>query len=83
VVLEAVQQSWFQAKRRTNVMLVVDTSGSMEGDKITNVKQALKIFIEQIQNDQERVGMVLFPTRPITPSHPRNCGRIGGVKFHD
>jgi len=32
----------------------------MSGDKINNVKDALKIFVDQIQNDQERVGMVLF-----------------------
>jgi Ca-activated chloride channel family protein len=71
VVLEAVQKNWAQAKRHTNVMLVVDTSGSMEGDKITNVKQALKIFIEQIQNDQERVGVVLFSSTPYTTIAPK------------
>jgi len=60
VVLQTIQQEWWQAKRRANIMLVVDTSGSMQGEKITNVKQALKIFVEQIQSDQERVGMVLF-----------------------
>jgi len=70
-VLEAVQKNWSQAKRRTNVMLVVDTSGSMEGDKITNVKQALKIFVEQIQNDQERVGMVLFSSTPYNVIAPK------------
>lgn len=59
-VLQTIQQAWWQAKRHANVMLVVDTSGSMQGDKIVNVKQALKIFVEQFQSDQERVGMVLF-----------------------
>ena len=62
-VLQTVQQTWWLTKRRANVMLVVDTSGSMQGDKIANVKQALKIFVEQIQNDQERVGMALFSTQ--------------------
>ena len=62
-VLQMVQQTWWLTKRRANVMLVVDTSGSMQGDKIANVKQALKIFVEQIQNDQERVGMALFSTQ--------------------
>jgi Ca-activated chloride channel homolog len=61
--LQTVQQTWWLTKRRANVMLVVDTSGSMQGDKIANVKQALKIFLEQIQNDQERVGMVLFSSQ--------------------
>lgn len=62
-VLQTVQQTWWATKRRANVVLVIDTSGSMQGDKITNVKQALRIFVEQIQNDQERVGMVLFSSQ--------------------
>ena len=37
-VLDVVRESWLANKRRTNVMLVVDTSGSMEGDKIDNVQ---------------------------------------------
>jgi Ca-activated chloride channel family protein len=70
-VLQTVQQTWWLTKRRANVMLVVDTSGSMQGDKINNVKQALKIFVEQIQNDQERVGMVLFSSSPYETIPPK------------
>jgi Ca-activated chloride channel family protein len=55
-------------------VLVVDTSGSMQGDKITNVKQALRIFVEQIQNDQERVGMVLFSTQVYGTMQPKELG---------
>ena len=70
-VLQTVQQTWWATKRRANIMLVVDTSGSMQGDKITNVKQALRIFVEQIQNDQERVGMVLFSSQVYGTLQPR------------
>ena len=73
-VLQTVQQAWWLTKRRANVMLVVDTSGSMRGDKINNVKQALKIFVEQIQNDQERVGMVLFSTQVYSTLPPQELG---------
>jgi len=59
-VLDVVRESWLANKRRTNVMLVVDTSGSMEGDKIDNVKQALTTFLDQIKSDQERVGLIEF-----------------------
>jgi Ca-activated chloride channel family protein len=69
-VLQTVQQAWWAAKRRTNVMLVVDTSGSMAGDKINNVKQALKIFVDQIQSDQERVGMILFSSQVYNTTPP-------------
>jgi Ca-activated chloride channel family protein len=70
-VLQTIQQAWYQAKRRTNIVLVVDTSGSMQGDKINNVKQALKIFVEQIQSDQERVGIVLFSSNVYDNTPPR------------
>ena len=88
VVLQTIQQAWWQAKRRANVMLVVDTSGSMQGDKIANVKQALKIFVEQIQSDQERVGMVLFASSVYDTTPPKELRanrsilntRIDGIK---
>jgi len=59
-VLDVVRESWLANKRRTNVMLVVDTSGSMEGEKIDNVKEALATFLDQIKSDAERVGLIEF-----------------------
>jgi len=59
-VLDVVRESWLANKRRTNVMLVVDTSGSMEGEKIENVKEALATFLDQIKSNNERVGLIEF-----------------------
>jgi Ca-activated chloride channel homolog len=59
-VLDVVRESWLANKRRTNVELVVDTSGSMEGDKLANVKDALSTFLDQVKSDQERVGLIEF-----------------------
>jgi Ca-activated chloride channel family protein len=59
-VVQVVRDVWWYTKRHTNVILVVDTSGSMEGDKIKNVKQALRAFIEQIKGSEESVGLVEF-----------------------
>ena len=59
-VVQVVQNVWALTKRRTNVILVVDTSGSMAGDKLANVQTALKTFLAQIPTDQERVGLVEF-----------------------
>jgi len=73
-VLQMVQQTWWATKRHTNVMLVVDTSGSMAGAKISNVREALKTFVDQIQNDQERVGMVLFASSPYNVVPPLELG---------
>jgi len=59
-VVQVVRDVWWYTKRHTNVVLVVDTSGSMEGDKIRNVKEALGAFVEQIKGPEEAVGLVEF-----------------------
>jgi Ca-activated chloride channel family protein len=61
-VVEVVRDVWWYTKRHTNVYLVVDVSGSMQGTKLDNAKQALSIFMEQIKGDMERVGLVTFST---------------------
>ena len=59
-VVQVVQDVWWYTKRHTNVYLVVDTSGSMEGEKLESAQEALRIFVEQIKGDQERVGLIEF-----------------------
>lgn len=59
-VVEVVQNVWYYTKRLTNVFLVVDTSGSMRGEKLDAAKIALGAFLAQIKGSQERVGMVEF-----------------------
>lgn len=59
-VVEVIQNVWWYTKRPTNVYLVVDTSGSMEGDKLSRAKTALHSFIAQIQGDRDQVGIVEF-----------------------
>lgn len=59
-VIEVVRNVWFYTKRPTNVYLVVDTSGSMEGVKIARTRDALAAFVQQIQGDRDRLGVVEF-----------------------
>lgn len=59
-VVQVVQNVWALTKRKTNVFLVVDTSGSMQGNKLDSAKAALRIFLAQIPSDQEKVGLVEF-----------------------
>ena len=59
-VIDQVRNVWWLIKRKTNVYLVVDTSGSMEGSKLFNVRQALTTFVSQIEGEDERVGLIEF-----------------------
>jgi len=59
-VVEVVRNVWWYTKRHTNVYLIVDVSGSMRGEKIQGAQLALNIFVDQIQGDVERVGLIEF-----------------------
>jgi Ca-activated chloride channel family protein len=61
-VVGVVRDVWWYTKRHTNVYLVADTSGSMRGDKLEQAKMALQAFLQQIEGDAERVGLVQFST---------------------
>jgi len=60
-VIEVVRDVWWYTKRHTNLYLVVDVSGSMqENSKLANAQAALRVFMEQIKGDAERVGLITF-----------------------
>lgn len=59
-VVDVVQNFWYYAKRPTNVILVADTSGSMEGNKIDRARDALIAFVSQIKGERDRVSLVEF-----------------------
>jgi Ca-activated chloride channel family protein len=58
-VLVAVKNSWAQNRKRADIMLVVDVSGSMEGDKLELVKAGLDSFLQRIL-PEDRVGLITF-----------------------
>lgn len=62
-VLDVVRQAWWYTKRHTNVYLVADISGSMEGDKLREAQVAMQTFVDQIQGDMERVGLITFASQ--------------------
>jgi Ca-activated chloride channel family protein len=61
-VVDVVQNVWWYTKRPTNVYLVVDTSGSMGGEKLARTQEALKAFVTQIRGDRDQVGLIEFGT---------------------
>jgi Ca-activated chloride channel family protein len=77
-VVEVVRQVWWYTKRHTSVYLVVDTSGSMRGQKLSQAQEALRVFLDQIQGDLERVGMIRFASNVQTAVYLADLGANRG-----
>jgi len=59
-VIQVVRDVWYYTKRKTNVYLVADVSGSMQGEKLAQAKEAFLTFLGLIKGEQERVGLIVF-----------------------
>ncbi len=64
-VIQVVREVWLYTKRKTNVYLVADVSGSMQGEKLEQAQEAFLTFLDQIKADQERVGLIVFSSRAV------------------
>jgi Ca-activated chloride channel family protein len=62
-VIQVVRDVWFYTKRKTNVYLVADVSGSMQGEKLSQAKDAFQTFLALLESEQERVGLIVFSSR--------------------
>ncbi len=58
-VIAAVQTSWQFVKKQADILLVIDVSGSMEGDKMEQAKEAAHRFLDRVPA-QNRVGLTIF-----------------------
>ncbi len=59
-VIAAVQESWSYVKKRADIMLVIDVSGSMVADeKLEQAKEAALIFLDNMEASN-RVGLAVF-----------------------
>ncbi|HKP91088.1 MAG TPA: extracellular solute-binding protein [Thermoleophilaceae bacterium] len=96
-VLDTVRKTWRADRKPANVLLVVDTSGSMvEENRLERAKEGLDTFLRQL-SPNDRVGLESFneeihPLVPIAPVR-QNIGRLrstidsliadGGTAFYD
>jgi Ca-activated chloride channel family protein len=59
-VLAKIKAAWHADRKPANVMLVVDTSGSMyEEGKLAQAKRGLQVFLKQL-SPRDRVGLTWF-----------------------
>lgn len=62
-VIQVIEDFQAYIKKPTNVVLVVDTSGSMkDSSKLPKVKDALTAFVGQINGKNDRLGLISFST---------------------
>jgi len=59
----AVQTLWQEARKDVNLAMLLDTSGSMRGSKIENMREAAIQFVEQMGED-DYISIIAFSTEP-------------------
>ncbi|MCS6882368.1 MAG: VWA domain-containing protein [Oscillochloridaceae bacterium] len=76
-VIVAVKNAWALNRKRADIMLVVDTSGSMQGDKLTMVQAGLETFLMRIL-PEDRLGLITFDSsaRVVVPMAALSENRI-------
>ncbi|KAA3655734.1 MAG: VWA domain-containing protein, partial [Chloroflexi bacterium] len=62
-------------KRKATIMVVLDVSGSMEGDKISTARDATIEFFDRLDPNDE-VGLMVFSDEPIMLSKPTRTGDV-------
>jgi Ca-activated chloride channel homolog len=71
-VLDLIRRSWREDRKPANVLLVVDTSGSMnDEDRLERAKQGLETFFQQVGR-QDSLGLMIFSDQiqPLVPVAP-------------
>ncbi len=59
----AVQDLWQEARKDVNLVMALDTSGSMSGSKMSNMREAAVQFVEQM-GDDDTISIIAFSTEP-------------------
>ena len=82
-VVDAMLKSWQEfAKKPSQVVVVVDSSGSMQGDKLPAVQNTLRNYIESL-GPKEQIALIDFDSeiRPPIPVDGTLQGRNRGMQF--
>ncbi|GAB4271511.1 MAG: VWA domain-containing protein [Candidatus Promineifilaceae bacterium] len=71
--LYAIQELWQSARKDVNLVMLLDTSGSMRGDKVDSMKEAAVQFVEQM-GDDDTITVITFSTAPSILIPPTKVG---------
>jgi Ca-activated chloride channel family protein len=73
----AVQDLWQTARKDVNLVMILDTSGSMAGSKIANMRKAAIQFVEQM-GDDDFITIIAFAAQPAIRLHHQQVGLARG-----
>ena len=75
-VIVAAKNAWAVNRKRADIMIVVDTSGSMAGEKLSLLQAGLATFLMRIL-PEDRVGLITFDSeaRVLAPLAPLTKNR--------
>ena len=62
-------------KRKATILIVLDTSGSMEGDRIKTARDATVEFLQRLDSNDE-IGLLIFSDEVTTLSPPARVGDV-------
>ncbi len=69
----AVQELWQAARKDVNLVMLLDTSGSMSGSKMRNMREAAIQFVEQM-GDDDFITIIAFSDAPVTLAYHEQVG---------
>ena len=72
--LYAVQDLWQSARKDVNLVMLLDTSGSMSGRKMDSARDAAIQFVEQMGSD-DFLTLIAFSDEPVFVLHHAQVGR--------
>lgn len=65
IMIDGIQQLWQQNKKPVDLIVVMDISGSMRGDRITSARASLLEFVKKI-DDRDRLQIDTFSSTSTT-----------------
>jgi len=85
-VIDGIQALWRETKKPVDLVVVMDISGSMRGDKITTARASLMQFVEKL-DDKDRLQIMLFssdisiltPLSPLGEKRQRVLDSVSGI----
>jgi Ca-activated chloride channel family protein len=85
-VISGIQDLWKRVKKPVDLVVVLDTSGSMEGEKISAARASLIQFIKLL-DDRDRLEVILFNTQittltelsPLGEKRDQVSNRVAGI----